>query len=123
MFDCGNAVQSAVLVSASKQHLQFFDSSWQSLIATVKTSGGEGVVAIAKFPFTGKWGEYDFKPNGNYTFHNDLMEESGSYSVIDTQLIIMPVKSSRRVYTWQLNETILTLTPVNTTTPILLTKK
>jgi CRISPR/Cas system CMR subunit Cmr4 (Cas7 group RAMP superfamily) len=51
------------------------------------------------------------------------MEESGSYSVIDTQLIIMPVKSSRRVYTWQLNETILTLTPVNAATPILLTKK
>lgn len=123
MFDCGNAVQSAMLISANKQHLQFFDSSWQSLIATVKTTGEEGVIGIAKFPFTGKWGEYDFKPNGNYTFSNGTIAESGSYSVIDTQLVIMPVKSPRRIYSWQLTETSLTLTPLNSTTAILLTKK
>ena len=135
MFDCGKTVQSAMVVSANKQHLQFFDSSWQSLIASVKSSGDEGVVAIAKFPLTGEWSrssadlkcQYDFKPNGDYTFHsenrtgNDLtvIEESGSYSIIDTQLVVMPAKSrlqqldkngkviksspgdiSRRIYTW-----------------------
>lgn len=135
MFDCGKTVQSAMLVSANKQHLQFFDSSWQSLIASVKTSGEEGVVPIAKFPFTGAWGrrsmdtkcQYDLKPNGDYIFHYEyrtngdhtVIEESGSYSIIDTQLVIMPAKSrlqqldkngkviksspgdiSRRIYTW-----------------------
>lgn len=140
MFDCGSTVQSAMLVSASKQHLQYFDSSWQSLIAHIKTSGEQGVVAIAKFPFTGSWSkssehfkcQYDFKPNGDYTFHaenrsgdnNSLIDESGSYSVIDTQLVIMPAKSklqqldkngkaiklgagdiSRRIYTWQWHDT------------------
>ena len=137
MFDCGSSVQSAVLVSASKQHLQFFDSSWQSLIAGVKTTGEQGVVAIAKFPFTGNWRnekyQYDFKLNGNYTLHSEspdeLIDESGSYSVIDTQLVVMPAKNklqqldkdgkvkrttsgdiSRRIYTWQLNGTNLILT-------------
>jgi hypothetical protein len=132
MFDCGKTVQSAMLVSASSQHLQFFDSSWQSLITSVKTSGEQGVVAIAKFPFTGYWGrssaafncQYDFKANGDYTFRSGdghaVIEESGSYSIIDTQLVIMPAKSSlqqldkkgkiikavpgdisRRIYTWR----------------------
>ena len=123
MFDCGSSVQSAVLVSANKQHLQFFDSSWQSLIAVVRSTGEEGVVGVGKFPFTGKWGDYDFKPNGNYTFHDGVVAESGSYSIIDRQLVIMPVKNPRRIYTWELNETVLALTPQNTATPILLIKK
>jgi hypothetical protein len=167
MFDCGNSVQSAMLVSGSKQHLQFFDSSWQSLIAKVKTAGEESMVTTAAFPFTGYWGKssnspyggdittnagyykfhYDFKPNGTYTFHGEswggytrsndyiLIDESGSYSIIDKQLVIMPAKGklqqvdkdgkvkktepldiSRRMYTWQLyyfegiNETNLILT-------------
>lgn len=152
MFDCGNSVQSAMLVSASRQHLQFFDSSWQSLIATVKSSGQEGVVAIASFPFTGYWGksgkhheyQYDFKPNGDYSFYSKTsrtdggytsIAESGSFSIIDTQLVIMPAKSrmlkvykngatgkavpgdiSRRIYAWRWHQpnAVIALQPMNT---------
>lgn len=92
--------------------------------------------------------QYDFKPDGTYTFRGEswggylrneytLINESGAYSVLNTQLVLMPAKSnmevvnadgklkktgkldnSRRVYTWQLhyfeglNETNLVLTPV-----------
>lgn len=143
MFDCGSSVQSAMLVSASKQHLQFFDSSWQSLIANVKTTGQETLLATTSFPFTGYWGKSDnsykfhycFQPDGTYTLHgenvedNTLTDESGRYSIIDKQLVIMPAKGkltavdkdgklkktqsldiSRRVYTWQLDQTNLILT-------------
>jgi hypothetical protein len=163
MFDCGNSVQSAMLVSASKEHLQFFDSSWQSLITRVKNSGADTVVALPGGTFTGQWGKtsmhaygtnsataeansgyykyyYDFKPNGTYTLHGEssassndymLIDESGGYTILDKQLVIMPAQSklqqvdkngkakktenpdrSRRIYTWQHNDINLILTPV-----------
>lgn len=123
MFDCGSSVQSAMLVSASKQHLQFFDSSWQSLIAQVKTSGE--LVTTKVSPITGCWGNYNFKPNGTYTLHHDnnQSDESGSYSVIETLLVIMPAKLPRRMYTWQLTETNLILTSTKDQSQETLSKK
>jgi hypothetical protein len=143
MFDCGNSVQSAMVLSGSKEHLQFFDSSWQSLITHVKGSSTKGIV-ITKPSVTGYWGksitsgagyfrtQYDFKTDGTYALRaevrdgnaqsNDyiIIEEKGTYTTLDKQLVIIPSKSktmlvsaegnvkksgnldmSRRIYTWQ----------------------
>jgi hypothetical protein len=162
MFDCGNSVQSAMVLSGSKEHLQFFDSAWQSLITRVKGGSAKAIVMV-KPSVTGYWGknsksangsgyfrtQYDFKTDGTYALRaevrendapsNDyiIIEEKGTYTTLDKQLVIIPSKSksllidakgntkksgnldmSRRIYTWQWhysegsNEHVLVITPV-----------
>ncbi|MGB8190803.1 MAG: hypothetical protein WCF67_02735 [Chitinophagaceae bacterium] len=105
--DCGNTIQSILVTSGSKKHLQVFDSLWQPLITVVRKNAATTANAVTqppaittKSPVNGKWGksasspfgldaatiatnagyakcQYDFKPDGTYTLRG---EGWGGYS-------------------------------------------
>lgn len=106
VYDCGNYVQSVMVLTDSKKSLQQFDSTYQKMIAQVKKN--ETKEAKAQ-PFAGKWAksasspyslnpgaivtnqgsykaQYEFKENGSYVFHGENWGghmSSTRYMVID----------------------------------------
>lgn len=101
LFDCGNYIQSMMITSGSKKHLQAFDSSWQSLITRVKKNTS-ATATTASAPantsgvsIAGVWAksssspmgidpgtiitnvgylkcQYDLKADGTYTLHGEI---------------------------------------------------
>lgn len=74
VFDCGANVQSVIVTSGSKKHLQVFDSSWQSLITSVKkqsnslantsNTNNQSSATPVNIPFAGKWAKSSSSPWG-----------------------------------------------------------
>ncbi len=147
VYDCGPTIQSVMAVSNNQQAMQLYDSLWQSLITTVKKDKISTPLPTTTNPpankvFITKWGksdnpigayskdigvnlafsgykrcEYDFKPDGTYTFQGEnwggkanankfklndekeygLIDETGTFQVSGDQLIITPTKNVYRV--------------------------
>lgn len=75
VFDCGSNVQSVLVTYGAKKHAQLFDSSWQSLITSVKkqSNNSSGVAGSnnqssaatpVNVPFAGAWAKSSSSPWG-----------------------------------------------------------
>jgi hypothetical protein len=74
VFDCGSNVQSVIVNYGAKKHAQLFDSSWQSLITSVKksssgssstaSSNNQSSATPVNISFAGKWAKSASSPWG-----------------------------------------------------------
>lgn len=110
VFDCGSNVQSVLITYGAKKHVQLFDSSWQSLITSVKKQGAASTTASTptevNVPFGGKWAksssspwgldpgtimtnagytkcQYDFKPDGTYTMRGESYANAQKWTLLN----------------------------------------
>jgi hypothetical protein len=110
VFDCGSNVQSLMVTYGAKKHVPLFDSSWQSLITSVKKQSGVSnsanqSSAAVNNSFAGKWGkassspwsldpgavltnvgyikcQYDFKANGTYTMRGESYANAQKWTLL-----------------------------------------